>query len=119
MEILVFQCLRKIVPSLEVSPMIPYSMHIASVYLPCGIWILLSPSTYFMALEDPEISKQGTAGKRKHVTLTVPQKLEIIRKLESGRLKSVVMSSCNIGSTVYDMTKQRTNYDHLQHQMEV
>jgi hypothetical protein len=29
------------------------------------------------------MSKQGTAGK-KHVTLMIPQKLEIIRRLESG-----------------------------------
>jgi hypothetical protein len=29
------------------------------------------------------MSKQGTAGKRNHVTL-IPQKLEIIRRFESG-----------------------------------
>jgi hypothetical protein len=30
-----------------------------------------------MALKDDKMSKQYTAGKRKHVTLTMPQKLEI------------------------------------------
>jgi len=30
------------------------------------------------------MSKQGTAGKRTHGTLTVPQKCEIIMRLESG-----------------------------------
>jgi hypothetical protein len=37
-----------------------------------------------MALKDPKMSKQGTAGKRKRVTLTIPQILEIIRSLEIG-----------------------------------
>ena len=32
-----------------------------------------------MASKDPKISKQGTAGKRRHVTAMIPQKLEIIR----------------------------------------
>jgi hypothetical protein len=31
------------------------------------------------------MSKQGTAGNRKHITLMVPQKLETIRRLESGK----------------------------------
>jgi hypothetical protein len=31
------------------------------------------------------MSEQGTAGNRKRITLTVPQKLETIRKLESGK----------------------------------
>jgi hypothetical protein len=34
-----------------------------------------------MASEDPEMSKQGTAGKRKHITLMMPQKLELIRSV--------------------------------------
>jgi hypothetical protein len=36
-----------------------------------------------MASKDPKMSRQGTAGKKKHVTLMIPQKLEIIRRLES------------------------------------
>jgi hypothetical protein len=38
-----------------------------------------------MASKDPKVSKQGTAGKKKHVTLLIPQKLEIIGRLESGK----------------------------------
>jgi hypothetical protein len=38
-----------------------------------------------MASEDPKMGKQGTAGKRKHVTLMVPQKLKIIRRPECGK----------------------------------
>ena len=34
-----------------------------------------------MASEDPKLHKQGTAGKRKHVTLTIAQKLEVIRSV--------------------------------------
>jgi hypothetical protein len=36
-----------------------------------------------MASKHPKVSKQGTDGKRKHVTLTIPQKPKIIRRLES------------------------------------
>jgi hypothetical protein len=31
-----------------------------------------------MALKDPQMCKKGTAGKRKHVTSIITQKLEII-----------------------------------------
>jgi hypothetical protein len=34
-----------------------------------------------VASEDPKLRKQGTAGKRKRVTLTIPQKLEVIRSV--------------------------------------
>jgi hypothetical protein len=34
-----------------------------------------------MALEDPKMSKYGTAGKRKCISLTTAHKLEIIRRL--------------------------------------
>jgi hypothetical protein len=37
-----------------------------------------------MASKDPKMSKQGTAGKGKHGTLTIPQKVQIIR-FESGK----------------------------------
>jgi hypothetical protein len=30
-----------------------------------------------MVSEDPKMGKQGTTGKRKHVTLRIPQKLDI------------------------------------------
>jgi len=41
-----------------------------------------------MASQDQKRSKQGTAGNRKYVTLTILQKLEIIIRLGSG-LKSM------------------------------
>jgi len=37
-----------------------------------------------MASEDHKMSKQGNVGKRKHFTLMIHQKLEIITILESG-----------------------------------
>ena len=52
------------------------------------------------------MSKQGSAGKRKYVTL-ICQTLEIIRRLKCGKSQSVVMTSYNMGSsTVYDVKKQ-------------
>jgi len=37
------------------------------------------------ASKDPKMSKQGTAGKKEHVTLTITHRLKIIRRLESGK----------------------------------
>ena len=53
------------------------------------------------------MSKHSTAGKRKHVTL-IPQKLEIIKRLESGKSQSVVRTSHSIGSSrVYNIKKHK------------
>jgi hypothetical protein len=38
-----------------------------------------------MASDDPKMRKQGIAGKIKHVTLIVLQKLETLTKLQSGK----------------------------------
>jgi hypothetical protein len=60
-----------------------------------------------MDSKGPKMSKQGTA-KKKHVTLMIPQKLEIIRNFESGKSQSVVTASHNTGSsTIYDIKKQK------------
>jgi hypothetical protein len=51
------------------------------------------------------MSKEGTAGKMNHVTLMVPQKLIIIRRLENGGSLFVVASH-DIGlSIIYDVKK--------------
>jgi hypothetical protein len=46
-----------------------------------------------MAPKDPKMSKQGTASKSKNVSLTLPQKLKIIRRLESGKSNREVRAS--------------------------
>jgi hypothetical protein len=59
-----------------------------------------------MASKGPKISKQGTAGNRNLATLTIPQKLEIIRKPECGTSQREVMASYNTGSsTIYVIKK--------------
>jgi hypothetical protein len=59
-----------------------------------------------LASKDPKMSKQGTAGKRKHVTLMIPQKLKIIAWLESGKSQKEVMASYKSGlSTIHDKEK--------------
>jgi hypothetical protein len=37
-----------------------------------------------MALTDHSMSKQGTATKRKHITVMIPWKFKIIRRLDHG-----------------------------------
>jgi len=51
-----------------------------------------------MACTDQKVGKQVTAGTRKHRTSTVPQKLEIIRRSEYGRIQTEVIASYNNGS---------------------
>jgi hypothetical protein len=59
-----------------------------------------------MASKDPKISTQGKAGKRKHITLMIPQKLQIIARLESGKSQKEVMASYKSGmSTIHDKQK--------------
>ena len=66
-----------------------------------------------MVSKDTKICKQGTAGKRKHATLMMPQKLNIIRRFESGKRQREVMASYNMGSsTIYDIKRDGTNYNH-------
>ena len=62
------------------------------------------------------MSKQGTAGKRKRVTLTIPQSLELSRRLAIGKCRSVVVASYKTGSlSVYGTKNRRTNDDYLWH----
>lgn len=50
--------------------------------------------------------------KRKHVTLTIHQKLDIIRRLEKGENRNNIMTEFNIGSsTIYDIKKQKQNLE--------
>jgi hypothetical protein len=43
-----------------------------------------------VASRDHKMRKQGTTGKQKHITLTTPQKLEVMRRLESGKSLNVI-----------------------------
>jgi hypothetical protein len=44
------------------------------------------------------MSKQVTADMRKHVTVTVSQKLEIMRRTEYGKIQTELIAAYNIGS---------------------
>jgi hypothetical protein len=50
-----------------------------------------------MASKDSKMSNHYAAGKKNHRTLMIPQKCEIIRRLESNNRHSVVTISYNIG----------------------
>jgi len=61
-----------------------------------------------MTSNHSKMSRHSTAGKAKHVPLTIPQKLEITRRLESDKSQSVIQAAYNIGfSTIYDMKTQK------------
>jgi len=45
----------------------------------------LACQAIIIASEDTKVNKQGTADKRKHVMIMIPQKLQIIRRLKSGK----------------------------------
>jgi hypothetical protein len=53
------------------------------------------------------MSNQRAAGKGKHATLMIPQKLEIILRLDRGKSCCVITTTCNVGiSTINDIKKQ-------------
>lgn len=61
-----------------------------------------------MTSNHSKMSSHSTADKTKHLPLKLPQKFEIIRRLESDKSQSVVQAAYNIGfSTIYDMKTQR------------
>jgi hypothetical protein len=66
------------------------------------------------------MSKQGTAGERKHVTSTNPPSLELSRRLAIGKRQSVVVASNQTGSlSVYGIKNRRTNDNCSWHQAKI
>lgn len=61
------------------------------------------------------MSKQGTAGKSKHVIVMIPQKLEIIRRLESGEAEVRLWLHTTLDC--HAIKNGKTNYDNLWHYM--
>jgi len=58
------------------------------------------------------MSKQGTASRRKHVTLTVCQMLEIIRQLETGKSQGEVFFPTTLNCQLLLIQRnKRTIYD--------
>ena len=50
-----------------------------------------------MAPKEPKINKQTAAGTARHITLTIPETLEIITKPGSATFQSVIMAAYEIG----------------------
>jgi hypothetical protein len=50
-----------------------------------------------MASKEPKISTQAAAGITRHITFTIPEKLETIRKPGSATRQSVTMAAYNSG----------------------
>jgi len=108
--------LRKVVSSLKVLPFGTSGVCVCVCVCLCVLipWLCLGISgpywahqAILMVSEDPKMSKQGTAGKMKHVTL-IPQKLEISRRHGIVRSRREVLTSYDIGlSTVFNMVKQK------------
>jgi len=56
------------------------------------------------------MSNQHAAGKRKHATLMIPQKLEIILRLDRDKSCRVITTTYNAGmSTINDIKKQEVH----------
>jgi hypothetical protein len=74
----------------------------------CGPEVSSAITKSVMTSNHSKMSSHSTAGKTKHVPLTLPQKLEIIRRPESDKSRSVVQAAYNIAfSTIYDMKTQK------------
>jgi hypothetical protein len=61
-----------------------------------------------MASTEPKISKQGAAGTITDITLTILEKLEIIRNSGSATTQSIIMAAYDNGFlTNYGVKKQK------------
>lgn len=62
----------------------------------------------------PKNSNAPKTAKRKHVTLSIHQKLNIIQRLEKGESRHNIMSEFNISSsTIYDLKKQKPQLENF------
>jgi transposase len=59
-----------------------------------------------MPSKGPQMIRQGTASKRKHITLIL-QKIQIMWSLRSGKSQQEIMASYKIGSSTTDDVKKR------------
>jgi len=59
---------------------------------------------------DPKMNKQDASGKRKHIIVTIPQKLERIRRLESDKLQC---DYCNTRYWIVNCLIQRNRSTNL------
>jgi hypothetical protein len=51
------------------------------------------------------MTKEGTAGNRNHVASMIPQKAEIVRRLESSGSRNVATATYNMRTTIHHMKK--------------
>ena len=59
-----------------------------------------------MAHKKPKISKQAAAGTTRHITFTIPETLEIIRKPGNATSQTVIMAAYKIGLLATHGTKK-------------
>jgi hypothetical protein len=74
-----------------------------------------------MAPKEPKISKYAAAGITRHITFTIPETLEIIRKPGVATSQSVIMAAYKIVLfTIYSINKhKKNNYLHEIRSVEV
>jgi hypothetical protein len=61
-----------------------------------------------MAPKEPKISNQGAAGTTRHITFTIPETLDIIRKPGNSTSQNVIMAAHKIGFlNIYGIKKQK------------
>jgi hypothetical protein len=95
LAILIAEHLRKVFPRWIVPPCIISGVHTDSATLS---WVIRTIQAIIMASDGPERSKQGTAGKWKHLTLNnSTETFEIILMLPYGGSCIEVMAACNTG----------------------
>jgi hypothetical protein len=61
-----------------------------------------------MTSREPKISKKAAAGRKRQITFTIPDTLEIITKPGSATSYSLIMAACKIGLlTIYSIKKYK------------
>jgi hypothetical protein len=72
-------------------------MHTDTVISKFVIWNSLRPLSYYNGFQRTKIGKRAPAGMKRHITFTIPDTLEIIRKPGSATSQCVIMAAYNKG----------------------
>jgi len=77
--------------------LVPSSMHTDTVSSHFHIWTSLSPLSYYNGSQKTQNKQAAAVGTTRHITFTIPNTLEIIRKPGIATSQTVIMAAYNNG----------------------
>jgi len=89
--------------------LVPSSMYTDTVISYFVIWTSLSPLSYYNGSQRTQRSKQAASGITRHITFTIPETLEIIRKPGNATSQNIIQAAYNTGLLNMHGTKKHKN----------